>query len=197
MLAIVLSSPLGFILALLLELVVAWLFVKATLAMGDLVFRRFQFVSAALFPIRPPGKDAQKTMGLITALLVAHGINGGQFSIRFWVMISCQAAMGLGTLLGGGRIVHALGSMITKLMPMQGFFEKTGAAITVLAGTHFRTSVSTTHTMSCPFVGVCASRRISDVRWNVAKDIVIAWVLTMPAAGLIGTLIFQAARAFA
>lgn len=195
-LAIVLSPTLGFILALALVLLVAWLFVKATPALGDRVFRRLQFVSAALFSISHGGNDAQKTMGLITALLVAHGMNGGHFSIPFWVVISCQAAMGLGTLFGGWRIVHTMGSKITKLTPMQGFCAETGAAITVLAATHFGIPVSTTHTISGAIVGVGASRRVSAVRWNVAKDIVIAWVLTMPAAGLIAALVFQGAKVF-
>jgi PiT family inorganic phosphate transporter len=196
MLAIVLSPTLGFVLALLLILIVAWLFVRATPAFGDKIFRKLQFVSAALFSISHGGNDAQKTMGIITALLVAHGLNGGHFAVPFWVVISCQAAMGLGTLFGGWRIVHTMGSKITKLTPMQGFCAETGAAITVLAATHFGIPVSTTHTISGAIVGVGASRRVSAVRWNVAKDIVIAWVLTMPAAGLIGALVLKATRLF-
>jgi PiT family inorganic phosphate transporter len=190
--AIVLSPTIGFILALVLVLIVAWAFVKATPALGDKVFRRMQFVSAALFSISHGGNDAQKTMGIITALLVAHGYNHGEFHIPFWVIITCQAAMGLGTLFGGWRIVHTMGSKITKLTPMQGFCAETGAAITVLAATHFGIPVSTTQTISGAIVGVGASKRVSAVRWNVAKDIVIAWVLTLPAAGVVGALAYWA-----
>ncbi|RYG11657.1 MAG: inorganic phosphate transporter, partial [Caulobacteraceae bacterium] len=191
-LAIVLSPTIGFILALILVLVVAWTFMKRTPSFGDKVFRRLQFVSAALFSISHGGNDAQKTMGIITALLVAHGLNQGEFHIPFWVVISCQAAMGIGTLLGGWRIVHTMGSKITKLTPMQGFCAETGAAITVLAATHLGIPVSTTQTISGAIVGVGASKRVSAVRWNVAKDIVIAWVLTLPAAAVVGALAFWA-----
>jgi PiT family inorganic phosphate transporter len=188
--AIVLSPTIGFMLALVLVLVVAWVFVKATPSFGDKIFRRLQFVSAALFSISHGGNDAQKTMGIITALLVAHGYNNGEFHIPFWVIITCQAAMGLGTLFGGWRIVHTMGSKITKLTPMQGFCAETGAAITVLAATHFGIPVSTTQTISGAIVGVGASKRVSAVNWNVAKDIVIAWVLTLPAAAIVSALAF-------
>ena len=190
--AIFLSPMLGFALALFLVFVVSWLFIRATPALGDKVFRKLQFVSAALFSISHGGNDAQKTMGIIVALLYAHGLNGGTFDVPFWVVILCQAAMGLGTLMGGWKIVHTMGSKITRLSPMQGFCAETGAAATVFLATHFGIPVSTTQIISGGIVGVGASRKLSAVRWNVAKDIVIAWFLTLPAAAVVGALAYLA-----
>jgi len=191
--AIFLSPALGFFLALCLVLLTAWLFVKSTPAFGDKIFRKLQFVSASLFSISHGGNDAQKTMGIIVALLYAHGLTGGSFDVPFWVVIVCQAAMGLGTLMGGWRIVHTMGSKITRLSPMQGFCAETGAAATVFLATHFGIPVSTTQTISGAIVGVGASRRLSAVRWNVAKDIVIAWFLTLPAAAIVGAVAYALA----
>ena len=112
----------------------------------------------------------------------------------FWVVLSCQAAMGLGTLFGGWRIVHTMGSKITRLTPQQGFCAETGGAITLFLATHFGVPVSTTHTITGAIIGVGSARRVSAVRWNIAKDIVIAWVLTMPAAALIGAAMCALAR---
>ena len=185
-LAIVGSPAFGFFLALLLILIVSWIFVRATPFAVDSTFRRMQFVSASLFSLGHGGNDAQKTMGIITALLIAHGHGGGgEFHVPFWVVLTCQAAMGLGTLMGGWRIVHTMGSKITRLSPMQGFCAETGGAITLFLATFTGIPVSTTHTITGCIVGVGASRRASAVRWGVAGRIVIAWVITMPMAGLI------------
>jgi PiT family inorganic phosphate transporter len=125
-------------------------------------------------------------MGIIAVLLYSQGMLDGGFHVPFWVVLSCQAAMGIGTLFGGWRIVHTMGSRITRLTPQQGFCAETGGAITLFLATHFGVPVSTTHTITGAIVGVGTARRASAVRWNIAKDIVIAWILTMPAAAVIG-----------
>ena len=182
--AIVLSPATGFFLALLLVLIVSWTFVRFTPWAVDGVFRKMQFVSASLYSLGHGGNDAQKTMGIIAALLIAHGMGpaNGEFHVPLWVVLSCQAAMGLGTLFGGWRIVHTMGSRITKLSPMQGFCAETGGAITLFAATSMGVPVSTTHTITGAIVGVGAARRVSAVRWGVAKEIVPAWVVTLPAS---------------
>ena len=187
---IVASPLLGFILALLLVLAVSWLFVKMRPAAVDRVFRSAQFVSASLYSLGHGGNDAQKTMGVIAVLLFAHSGGKGAFNIPMWVVLSCQAAMALGTLFGGWRIVHTMGSKITRLSPMQGFCAETGGAITLFAATYLGVPVSTTHTITGAIVGVGAARRTTAVRWGVARRIVVAWVITMPMAGLIGAVAF-------
>jgi PiT family inorganic phosphate transporter len=193
-LAIFLSPAVGFLLALLLVLAVSWIFVKTSPFRVDGLFRSLQFVSASLYSLGHGGNDAQKTMGIIAVLLFSHGHLGSEFYVPLWVVLTCQAAMGLGTLFGGWRIVHTMGSKITRLTPMQGFCAETGGAITLFAATGLGVPVSTTHTITGSIIGVGASRRLSAVRWNVAKDIVIAWVVTIPAAGLIGALFTALAR---
>ena len=188
--AIVLSPALGFALALLLVLLVSWSFVRATPAHVDRVFRVAQFFSASLYSLGHGGNDAQKTMGVIAALLFAHGVEHGGFHVPLWVVLSCQAAMALGTLLGGWRIVHTMGSKITRLTPMQGFCAETGGAVTLFLATLGGIPVSTTHTITGAIVGVGAARRVSAVRWNVAQNIVVAWVVTMPAAGLVAAALY-------
>ncbi|KQQ19077.1 inorganic phosphate transporter [Methylorubrum extorquens] len=181
--AIVLSPLLGFVLALLLVLVVSWAFVRATPFGVDRTFRWLQFVSASLYSLGHGGNDAQKTMGIIAVLLYAQGHLGSEFHVPLWVVLSCQAAMALGTLSGGWRIVHTMGSRITRLNPMQGFCAETGGAITLFLATWLGVPVSTTHTITGAIIGVGAARRASAVRWGVAGNIVIAWVVTLPAAG--------------
>src|SRR4051812_42815901 len=193
--AIFLSPFAGFCLALLLVLAVSWAFVRATPGAVDATFRWLQFVSASMYSLGHGGNDAQKTMGIIAVLLYSQGILGGEFHVPFWVVISCQAAMGLGTLLGGWRIVHTMGSKITRLSPMQGFCAETGGAITLFGATFLGIPVSTTHTITGAIVGVGAARRVSAVRWNIAKDIVIAWVITMPMAGIVAALFYWLAAA--
>jgi len=191
---IVVSPTLGFVLALVLVLIVSWTFVKATPAFADATFRKLQFVSAAMFSLGHGGNDAQKTMGIIAVLLFAHGKLGPEFHVPFWVVISCQAALGLGTLFGGWRIVHTMGSKITRLSPQQGFCAETGGAITIFLATHIGVPISTTHTITGAIVGVGASRRVSAVRWNIAGRIVWAWVITLPASGLIAAGFYGLAR---
>jgi PiT family inorganic phosphate transporter len=191
---IVLSPALGFALALVLVLAVAWIFRRSTPALADQAFRKLQFVSASLISLGHGGNDAQKTMGIITVLLYAHGKLSGAFHVPLWVVLSCQAAMGLGTLTGGWRIVQTMGSKITRLAPQQGFCAETGGAITLFLATHIGVPVSTTHTVTGAIVGVGAARRVSAVRWNIATNIVWAWIITLPISGLMGALFYWAAR---
>ena len=191
---IVVSPLLGFVLALVLVLAVAWIFRRSTPALADQAFRRLQFVSASLMSLGHGGNDAQKTMGIITVLLYAHGKLSGAFHVPLWVVLSCQAAMGLGTLAGGWRIVHTMGSKITRLAPQQGFCAETGGALTLFLATHIGVPVSTTHTITGAIVGVGAARRVSAVRWNLAANIVWAWVITLPISGLMGALFYGLAR---
>ncbi|SCM74177.1 putative low-affinity inorganic phosphate transporter [uncultured Pleomorphomonas sp.] len=183
--AIFLSPAFGFFLALMLVLAVSWTFVKRTPFAVDKTFRHLQFVSASLYSLGHGGNDAQKTMGIIAVLLYSQGYLGGEFHVPFWVVIACQSAMALGTLMGGWRIVHTMGSKITRLNPMQGFCAETGGAITLFIATHFGIPVSTTHTITGAIVGVGAARRVSAVRWGIAGNIVIAWIITMPAGAAI------------
>jgi PiT family inorganic phosphate transporter len=186
--AILLSPMTGLILAMLLILLVAWTFLKATPLWVDKVFRHLQFISASAYSLGHGGNDAQKTMGIITALLFAHGMEGGHFHVPLWVVLACQAAMALGTLFGGWRIVRTMGSRITHLTPMQGVCAETAGAITLFGVTWLGIPVSTTHTITGAIIGVGVARRASAVRWTVAKDIMVAWIVTMPAAGLIGAM---------
>jgi inorganic phosphate transporter, PiT family len=194
--AIVLSPLLGFILALALVLAVSWLFVRRTPFAVDLWFRIFQFASASLYSLGHGGNDAQKTMGIIAVLLYSQGLLGGEFHVPFWVVLSCQAAMGLGTFAGGWRIVKTMGMSITRLTPVQGFCAETGGAATLFLATYLGVPVSTTHTITGAIVGVGASRGMAAVRWKVANRIVIAWILTIPAAALMGAAAYALARLF-
>src|SRR5882757_3688306 len=190
--AIVLSPALGFALALLLVLIVSWIFVRTTPYAVDETFRRLQFVSASLYSLGHGGNDAQKTMGIIAVLLYSQGYLGTEFSVPFWVVLSCQASMALGTLMGGWRIVRTMGLRITKLTPMQGFCAETGGAATLFMATLLGVPVSTTHTITGAIVGVGAARRVAAVRWNVASSIVYAWVITIPASAIIAALAYWA-----
>lgn len=194
--AIVFSPALGFVLALFLVLAVSWIFVRRTPLAVDNIFRTLQFASASLYSLGHGGNDAQKTMGIIAVLLYAHGDLGDEFYVPFWVVLTCQVAMGLGTLFGGWRIVHTMGSKITRLTPMQGFCAETGGAITLFLATGLGVPVSTTHTITGAIIGVGAARRVSAVRWNIAKDIVVAWLITMPMAAVISAVFYALAKTF-
>jgi inorganic phosphate transporter, PiT family len=146
-----------------LVLAVSWTFVRATPFAVDSSFRSLQFVSAALYSLGHGGNDAQKTMGIIAVLLYSQGLLGQEFHVPFWVVIACHAAMGLGTLVGGWRIVRTMGSKITRLTPMQGFCAETGGAMTLFLATDLGVPVSTTHTITGAIVGVGAARRVSAV----------------------------------
>ncbi len=189
--AIVFSPLLGFCLALVLVLAVSWIFVRSTPLAVDNTFRALQFVSASLYSLGHGGNDAQKTMGIIAVLLYSQGALGSEFYVPLWVILSCQAAMALGTLFGGWRIVRTMGSRITRLHPVQGFCAEAGGAATLFMATYFGIPVSTTHTITGAIVGVGAARKVAAVRWNVASNVVTAWILTMPAAALIGAAFYQ------
>ena len=193
--AIVVSPFTGFVLALLLVLFVSWAFVKSSPAFADGFFRKSQLVSAALYSLGHGSNDAQKTAGLIAVLLYSHGIYS-EFTVPGWVILACYTVMGMGTLMGGWRIVHTMGSKITRLTPMQGSCAETAGALTLFGATYLGIPVSTTHTITSAIVGVGAARRVSAVRWNVATGIVYAWVITMPAAGLIAALFYWVGTLF-
>jgi PiT family inorganic phosphate transporter len=188
--AIVLSPVVGLLLAMALFAIVSWASVRSTPFAVDRAFRVLQFASASLYSLGHGGNDAQKTMGIIAVLLYSQGYLSGEFEIPFWVVLSCQAAMALGTLLGGWRIVRTMGLRITKLTPMQGFCAETGGAATLFMATFLGVPVSTTHTITGAIVGVGAARRASAVRWNVAGSIVYAWVFTIPASALVAALAY-------
>jgi PiT family inorganic phosphate transporter len=188
--AIFMSPMIGFMLALLLVLIVSWVCLRKTPFAVDRSFRGLQFISASLYSLGHGGNDAQKTMGIIAVLLFSQGYLGDKFYVPFWVVITCQSAMALGTLFGGWRIVHTMGSKITKLNPMQGFCAETGGAITLFAATWLGIPVSTTHTITGAIIGVGAARRVSAVRWGLAGNILIAWVVTLPAAALISAMFY-------
>ena len=191
--AIVLSPFVGFMLALLMVLLVSWAFVKANPAFADGFFRKSQLLSAALYSLGHGSNDAQKTAGLIAVLLYSHGIYS-EFTVPGWVILSCYTVMGIGTLMGGWRIVHTMGSKITRLTPMQGSCAETAGALTLFGATYLGIPVSTTHTITAAIVGVGAARRVSAVRWNVATGIVYAWVITMPAAAIVAALFYWLAK---
>jgi PiT family inorganic phosphate transporter len=195
--AIFLSPTLGMIVAIILVAITSWLFSRVTARTADFTFRRLQLVSAALYSLGHGANDAQKTMGIIAVLLFSQGYLGGEFHVPFWVVITCQAAMGLGTLFGGWRIVHTMGSKITRLTPHQGFCAETGGAIMLFSATSLGIPVSTTHTITGCIMGVGAARRASAVRWGVAGNIVIAWIVTLPASGLIAAATYGVTRLFA
>jgi PiT family inorganic phosphate transporter len=194
---IVLSPLFGMVLGFGLMIAVHWIFRRLTPSRVDTVFRKGQLCSAAAFSLDHGGNDAQKTMGIITAVLTAGGIgglaygpNGALPPIPLWVVLSAHAAIALGTLSGGWRIVHTMGSKITKLKPIGGFCAETGAALTLAYVTLTGTPVSTTHTITGAIVGVGATKRLSAVKWGVAGRIVWAWILTIPAAATIAALSF-------
>ena len=183
--AIVLSPLLGFVLGISLMIAVSWIARRSTPRRVDRWFRRLQLVSASLYSLGHGGNDAQKTMGIIWMLLLAAGTLKQGEALPFWVVISCQAAMGLGTLFGGWRIVKTMGQKITKLKPVGGFCAETGGAITLFLATGLGVPVSTTHTITGAIVGVGSAQKLSAVRWGVAGGIVWAWILTIPCSAFI------------
>ncbi|MGA3138009.1 MAG: inorganic phosphate transporter [Xanthobacteraceae bacterium] len=193
---IVLSPLLGFFLALLLVLTVSWAFKRANPRTVEPTFQWLQFGAASLISLGHGGNDAQKTMGIIAVLLFSQGHLGGDFYVPFWVVITCQAAIGLGTLVGGWRIVHTVGSKITRMTPVQGCCASAGGAIMLFAATYLGIPVSTTHTVTGAIIGVGAARKVSAVRWNIAGNIVIAWVITLPATALVAALCYLLSRVF-
>ncbi len=195
--AIVVSPLLGVALALILMLIVSWIFFRSAPLPVDRLFRRFQLVSAALYSLGHGGNDAQKTMGIIAILLFSQGLTGPEFHGPLWVVLSCHAAMAAGTLIGGWRIVRTMGLRITHLDPVQGACAETAGALTLFLATSLGIPVSTTHTISGAIVGVGAARRVRAVRWNIAGSLVVAWVVTMPAAACLSALAWAITRLFA
>src|SRR4051794_41235396 len=192
---IVVSPVIGMFAGLALMTATFWIFRRVTPQRVDKWFRRMQLVSAAAFSLSHGANDAQKTMGIIAGVLFTAGYIK-VFEIPFWVILAAHAAIGLGTLAGGWRIIHTMGSKITKLQPVGGFAAETGAAIAIFTATHFGIPVSTTHAITGAIVGVGATRRLSAVRWGIAGRIVWAWILTIPMAASMGALMYWVAAAF-
>ncbi len=178
---IVLSPLIGMVAGLVLMTAIFWIFKGTPPGVVDHWFRRFQLLSAGAFSLSHGANDAQKTMGIVAGLLLAAGYIQ-RFYVPIWVILAAHAAIALGTLAGGWRIIHTMGSKITKLQPVGGFAAETGAAIAVFTATFLGVGVSTTHAITGSIVGVGATRRWSAVRWGVAGQIVWAWILTIPAA---------------
>jgi len=193
---IVLSPLLGFLFALLMILAVSWAFVRANPRAVEPTFQWLQFAAASLISLGHGGNDAQKTMGIIAVLLFSQGHLGSNFYVPFWVVLICQATIGLGTLVGGWRIVRTVGSKITRMTPVQGCCASAAGAIMLFAATFLGIPVSTTHTVTGSVIGVGAARKASAVRWNVASNIVVAWIVTLPASGLMAALCYLVSKAF-
>jgi PiT family inorganic phosphate transporter len=192
---IFLSPLIGLVAGLGLMVAIFWLFRWTPPSRVDRTFRRLQLLSAAFFSLNHGANDAQKTMGIIAGILFAAGYIQ-RFEIPFWVVLAAHTAIGLGTLAGGWRIIHTMGSKITKLQPVGGFAAETGAAIALLTATLAGVPVSTTHAITGAIVGVGATRRLSAVRWGVAGQIVWAWILTIPAAAIFAALAYTLLNAF-
>jgi inorganic phosphate transporter, PiT family len=191
---IVLAPAIGLAVGLSTMVALYWIFRRTPPQRVDHWFRRLQLVSAAGFSLMHGANDAQKTMGIITGVLVTAGYLSS-FEIPIWVVIAAYSAIGLGTLSGGWRIIHTMGGRITKLQPVSGFAAETGAAVAIYTATALGVGISTTHTITGAIVGVGATRRMSAVRWGVAAQIVWAWLLTIPAAAAIGALGYAALAA--
>jgi len=189
---IVLSPVLGMLLGLLFGVVVYRLASKSTPSKVDHLFRKGQLLSAAAYSLGHGGNDAQKTMGVITGLLYSAGYLGGKFEVPGWVALACYAAMGLGTMSGGWRIVKTMGHKISKLKPVDGFCAESGAAATLYLASSMGVPVSTTHTITGAIMGVGTMKRFSAVKWGVAGQIVWAWVLTIPGSALISAVFYEA-----
>lgn len=191
----VISPLLGLILGFMLMVIVLWAFRNSQPLTVDRLFRKLQLVSAAFYSLGHGGNDAQKTMGVLTVLLMSAGVFKGDFEVPWWVIITCHAAIGLGTLFGGWRIVHTMGSKITKLKPVGGFCAESAGAITLALNSYFGLPVSTTHVITGAIMGVGSTRRLSAVRWGITGSIVFAWILTIPAAATVASLIYFLVRA--
>lgn len=186
---IVLSPLIGFLLGSFMMLIVSWMFVKSTPLKVDKWFRRFQLISASAFSLGHGGNDAQKTMAIIWMLLIAAGVTDRTDPLPpMWVVYSCYAAIGFGTLFGGWRIVKTMGQKITKLKPVGGFCAESAGALTLLFANISGIPVSTTHTITGSIVGVGSAQKMSAVRWGVAGNIVWAWVLTIPASAFVAAI---------
>jgi PiT family inorganic phosphate transporter len=190
------SPLLGMTLGALIMVAVSWACLRRAPRRVDRWFRRLQLVSSALYSIGHGSNDAQKTMGIIWLLLIAAGVTTEQASMPpYWVIVGCYVAMALGTMFGGWRIVKTMGQKITKLRPVGGFAAETGGAITLFLASGFGIPVSTTHTITGAIVGVGSAQRVKAVRWGLAGNIVIAWLVTMPAAAAMAAVAYWLGKA--
>jgi len=187
------SPIVGLTLGLLFGIFIYWVFRKSTPSNVDHIFRKGQLVSAALYSMGHGGNDAQKTMGIIASLLFSAGLLGSKFHVPFWNVLACHAAIALGTMFGGWRIVKTMGQKVAKLKPIDGFCAESGAAITLFIASAIGVPVSTTHTITGAIMGVGSLKRMSAVRWGVAGRIVWAWILTIPCSAGIAALAYLAA----
>lgn len=192
---IFLSPILGMLIGMIVTVVTSWIVRNQRPLRVDRWFRRLQLLSAAGYSLGHGTNDAQKGMGIITTALVAGGLLKS-YDVPYWVIICCHLAMGGGTMAGGWRIIRTMGQRITKLTPFGGFAAETAGALTLVGTAHFGIPVSTTHTITGAIVGVGASRRLTAVRWGVTRRIVVAWVLTIPGAALLGAALFHVVRAW-
>jgi PiT family inorganic phosphate transporter len=190
---IVLAPLIGALIGFILMVSVTWIFRRWHPFRLDQLFRRLQLVSAGLYSLGHGGNDAQKTMGIITGLLVSSGLLA-KFEVPLWVILISHAAIALGTMFGGWRIVKTMGTKITKLQPFGGFCAETSGAITLIGTTLLGIPVSTTHTITGAIIGVGATRRLSAVKWGVAGTIVWAWVLTIPLSAAVAAVMYFALR---
>lgn len=187
---IVLSPLIGLFLGSLFMVIIYNVFRDTTPSKVENIFTRGQLISAALYSLGHGSNDAQKTMGIIAGLLYSAGYMKGEFHIPFWVVLSAQASIALGTLVGGWKVVNTLGNRLTKLRPVDGFAAETGAASTLYLASFFGIPVSTTHTITGAILGVGSVKRLHSVRWGVSKEIIWAWVLTIPGAALISAITY-------
>ena len=188
--AIVLSPVLGMALSMLIMLVPSWMMSRSTARKAESRLRFLHLMSSATYSIGHGLNDAQKTMGIITVLLFSTGHLHGKFHVPSWVAISCYIAMGLGTLMGGWRIIETMGSRITKHSQHQGFSASLGGSVMLFAASWLGIPVSTTHTITGCIIGAGTARRASAVRWGVAKNVVVAWIVTIPASAAVGALFY-------
>ena len=191
---IFISPLLGFAIGSILFLAISWIFVRSTPSRVDRIFRRLQLFSSSLYSLGHGGNDAQKTIGIIWMLLIAGGYTGTADPVPDWVVIACYIAIGLGTLFGGWRIVKTMGQRITKIRPVGGFCAELSGSLTLFLATGLGIPVSTTHTIAGSIAGVGSTQSVSAVRWGLAGNIVIAWILTIPCSAFIAGLSWWVAR---
>lgn len=194
--AIVLSPVLGMMLSMLIMLISSWLFARASSKSAEKSFRSLHLMSSAAYSVSHGLNDAQKTMGIITVLLFSTGYLEGEFAVPHWVAICCYVAMGLGTMAGGWKIIETMGSRITKLSHHQGFSASLGGSVMVFTASLMGIPVSTTHTITGCVIGAGTARRASAVRWGVAGNVMVAWVITIPASATVGALFYMLTRLF-
>jgi len=190
LLAIVLSPTIGMILAMLVMLLSSWLLQRASVKRAERNLRILHLFSSAAYSLSHGLNDAQKTMGIITVLLYSTGHLSGEFEVPHWVAIACYIAIALGTLSGGWRIIETMGSRITKLSQHQGFGASLAGSIVIFGASALGIPVSTTHTITGAIIGAGTARRASAVRWGVARNVIVAWVITIPASATVGALFY-------